>query len=566
MSVFPIHVAAFTPNLIMDDGVFDNVGSMGAANIDNFLNNLPNSCISANSGFMALEPNGYSPGSGFSYGSYVTAGKVIYDAAQAYGINPQVILATLQKEQAIVIGASNFCNNGDQNKYSAAAGYGCPDSGTVHSYTGLSLYERNGVVISNTGSTCVNSPEKAGFSQQVIRAAWLLKFGEQRSEGNISWSVVKGTWDNTDDPQVCYGGPMTQGTWQICPNSKSSYYDGYTTIDGVSTHMDTGATAALYWYTPHFSGNTDFSNIFISWFGGTISSSYYSCHGATNISSASTGEKIINNNTTGKFDNLTLTIPNNTSSSCAEFHTWADSKYQQWSQHIASNLPAFNPADGEIVSADLLGTGKDNLFLIDYRNTGSGMVEVHEWDPLGQRWEAHVVTNMPAVNPADDQVIVADTNGDGHDEFLLIDYRNTGSGMVEVHGWSPNFQTWSAHVVTNLPAVNPADDQVIAAHTTSRQDQLYLIKYRNTGSGMVEVHGWSPNNFTIWASHIATNLPAISSTENDTVLAADTAGTGHQQFLFVRYSNTGSGMVEVHGWSPDLQQWYSHIATSQPEF
>jgi hypothetical protein len=61
---------------------------------------------------------------------------------------------------------------------------------------------------------------------------------------------------------------MTQGTWKRCPSDTSAvYYDGYTTIDGTSTHMDTGATASLYYYTPHFSGNQNFDNIFTAWFG-----------------------------------------------------------------------------------------------------------------------------------------------------------------------------------------------------------------------------------------------------------------------------------------------------------
>ena len=31
--------------------------------------------------------------------------------------------------------------------------------------------------------------------------------------------------------------------------------------------MDSGATAALYWYTPHFNGNQNFENLFSTWFG-----------------------------------------------------------------------------------------------------------------------------------------------------------------------------------------------------------------------------------------------------------------------------------------------------------
>lgn len=254
-------------NNIIDDAIFDNTSSMTAGQIDSFLNGFSNSCISPNSGFAALEPTGYSPSGGFTYGGYVTAGQVISVAANTYGLNPQVLLTTLQKEQSLVTGGAGFCENGDMNKYAAAVGYGCPDSGTTYSYTGLSLYRRNGNVVSSVGPTCVNSAAKAGFSQQVIRGAWLLKFGQQRSKGNVSWAVVKGNWDNSDDPPTCYGGPMTQGAYKRCQTGSTVYYDGYTTIDSQSVHMDTGATAALYWYTPHFSGNQNFDTIFTQWFG-----------------------------------------------------------------------------------------------------------------------------------------------------------------------------------------------------------------------------------------------------------------------------------------------------------
>lgn len=266
------NAATFNQNRIIDDALFDNTTTMSAGQINTFLNGFASSCISTNSGFQAIDPTGYNPTSGYQYGGFVTAGQVIYDAAQAYGINPQVLLVTLEKEQSLVTGKSNFagyCNNGDQHKYAAAVGYGCPDSGTTYSYSNVNLYARNGVMVTNTGTTCVNSATKAGFTQQVIRAAWLLKFGEQRSKGNVGWAVIKGNWNNSDDPQTCYGGPMTQGTWQRCPSGSAAFYDGYTTIDSTAVHMDDGATAALYWYTPHFHGNQVFFSLFSSWFGST---------------------------------------------------------------------------------------------------------------------------------------------------------------------------------------------------------------------------------------------------------------------------------------------------------
>ncbi len=249
---FVSHASAdsFNQNRIIDDSIFDNANSMSASQIDSWLNsNFPSSCISTHNGFSSPDPIGYNPSQGFLYGGNVSGGQVVYDAAQAYGINPQVLLATLQKESSVVSGdASYHCAY-----INTAMGYGCPDS----------------------GSCPTNPATMSGFSKQVIHAAWLFKFGEQRSEGNTGWAVIKGGWNNSDDPPTCYGGPMTQGTLSRGCGQAATYFDGYTTIDGTAVHMDDGATAALYWYTPHFSGNQHFFSIFTSWFGPTTNSSLY---------------------------------------------------------------------------------------------------------------------------------------------------------------------------------------------------------------------------------------------------------------------------------------------------
>jgi hypothetical protein len=269
--------ADFNPSNLIDDQVFDNTSSMSAGQVNTFLNSFSGSCISPNHGFQAQDPTGYSPNGGFTYGASVTAGQVIVDAAQTYGLNPQVLLTTLEKEQSLVTGGAG-CST---LRYVGAAGYGCPDGGTTYSYSGLNLYSINGAMTTSVSGTCVNSASKVGFSEQVIHAAWLLKFGEQRSQGNINWNVQLtnspqsgDVWNDSDDPQSCYGGPMTQGTFQICPGGSSTYYDGYYTIDGSSINIGNGATASLYWYTPHFSGNQSFDSIFTNWFGSLSSCDY----------------------------------------------------------------------------------------------------------------------------------------------------------------------------------------------------------------------------------------------------------------------------------------------------
>ncbi|HLB66713.1 MAG TPA: hypothetical protein VJJ78_03930 [Candidatus Saccharimonadales bacterium] len=264
----PTALAAFTANNLIEDAIFDDYNSMSAEQIDAFLN-ARNSCISPSSGFSAPDPIGYSPSTGFQYGGNVSAGTVIAHSSQAYGLNPQVIIVTLQKEQSLI--TSTSCST---NTISKAAGYGCPDGGGSYSYSGLNLYTRGGTTYTDVSGICVNTASKTGFTQQVIRATWLLKFSQERSLGNINWAVIQGNWDNSDDLAACYYGYMTQGTYKRCPNGTADYYDGWVTIDGSATHMDSGATASLYRYTPHFPGNQNFVSIFESWFGPTTGESY----------------------------------------------------------------------------------------------------------------------------------------------------------------------------------------------------------------------------------------------------------------------------------------------------
>lgn len=258
---------SFNPNNLMDDSIFDNVNSMSEAQIDSWLNaNFPNSCISSNNGFTSPDPIGYSPSAGYRFGPNVKASKVIYDAAQAYDLNPQVLLATLQKEQSLVSGGAGCYPNTPNpsstfkcDLYSNGGSYDCTNA-CPHS---------GGCIPIAVGYGCpyyCNAAQE-GFSAQIIRAAWKLKFNKERSEGNVNWNIQKSGWDNSDDPLTCYYGPMTQGYRQRCKGGSNDYYDGFTIISGTSVHIDTGPTAALYYYTPFLSGNQSFDNIFTAWFG-----------------------------------------------------------------------------------------------------------------------------------------------------------------------------------------------------------------------------------------------------------------------------------------------------------
>ncbi len=233
---------AYSNNRLIDNAIFDNVNSMSEQDIRNFINSRPSSCL-AQSGAIFPEPITY-----FQYGGNVDAARVIYNSARYSDVNPQVILATLQKEQSLITRTDCYERPSNIDSRNKAMGMGCPDSGPCP------------------------APAYAGFHQQVMKGTWQLGFNRQRAVGNIGW----GGNDN-----IKYYGYMTQGNFKRCASCDTVYYDGYGTVDGQSIFMETGATASLYTYTPHL--GQSFPGIFEGWFG-TIYASIVSALPVTIVS------------------------------------------------------------------------------------------------------------------------------------------------------------------------------------------------------------------------------------------------------------------------------------------
>lgn len=139
---------------IISDSTFTNSNSMSAALIQQFLESKVPSCDTAglgNSEFGGPDLNSDGKVQRWEYGkAYYNqtsfpclrdyrvddgrlASQVIYDTAQKYSINPQVILVLLQKEQGLVTDTWPL-----SIQYRSAAGYGCPDTAACDSkYYGL---------------------------------------------------------------------------------------------------------------------------------------------------------------------------------------------------------------------------------------------------------------------------------------------------------------------------------------------------------------------------------------------------------------------------------------------
>ncbi len=452
--------------------------------------------------------------------SGASAAEIISWVAQSCGINPQVLIVLIQKEQSLITDDWPW-----PVQYRSATGYGCPDSAPCDT-------------------------EYYGFFNQVYNAA--RQFKRYARDSNL-FNFKAGMNANIQyNPNAACGSSVvyiqnqaTAGLYNYTPYqpNAAALNNLYGTGDGCSAY-----------------GNRNFWRLFNDWFGSTFGPPDYSCKNSVNVNGAPTGGKVIPNQFTPTgYDTFSLILPNNTGSACIEAHTWQPNLIY-WYTNVATNHPAVNPADGKILSADVYGDNKDELIFVKYRNTGSGNIEIHVWDNTYQRWAYNIATNHPAIDPADGEVIAGDMNGDGRDELMLVKYRNTGSGNIEVHTWTPDKQGWVSNIATNHPAVNPADARVIAANLYGdNRDEIVLVKYRNTGSGNIEVHTWGTNQ-QYWLSNVATNHPAADPNDVE-IMGANIFGTDADELVLVKYRNTGSGNIEVHTWGTNQQYWLSHAVT-----
>lgn len=241
---------AFDAGYIISDYQMKNYQSMTEAKIQEFLTKK-NGCKNTDIGLYNELSGKYSTihwhfsgghfvclseelfGDGIKYGEDLNAGEgetaahIIWQAAQDYKINPQVLIVLLEKEQGLI--TDPYPHSG---QYRSATGYGCPD-------------------------TAPCNEKYYGFKNQVRKAAELFK------------AVLDGGWTNY---------PLGQNYIQYNPSASCG---------GSMVNVRNLATSALYRYTPYQPnaaalaagygtaecgayGNRNFYLYFQDWFGGIV--------------------------------------------------------------------------------------------------------------------------------------------------------------------------------------------------------------------------------------------------------------------------------------------------------
>lgn len=146
ISTSPVNAASdFEPGRIIDDTIFADKSTMSPTDIQTFLNSKVAVCDT-----WGTQPSEFGGGTRRQWGEarglnppytclkdYSENGKssaqIIYDVAQEFTINPQVLIVLLQKEQGLVTDTWPT-----STQYKTATGYGCPDTAPCDSqYFGL---------------------------------------------------------------------------------------------------------------------------------------------------------------------------------------------------------------------------------------------------------------------------------------------------------------------------------------------------------------------------------------------------------------------------------------------
>jgi len=228
-------------NLISDAAFSDTRTFGGAAGIQKFLEIKGSVLANQDPAFLAWlkEPNAIllkqaldDPEPSLPY--LRTAAQLIWDASQSTGLNPQVILVTMEKEEGLI--DQQFSSPGAQaTAIDHAMGFNCGDA-----------------------VGCWNL--FPGFYYQL--------FGNLDSSGNRYLGAAKSlmkSFTTNGGRGPAYNGSVSKVGQTIILDNTLGGYDNIPPQQNVT--LADNATAALYRYTPHvFNGNYNFWKFFQDWF------------------------------------------------------------------------------------------------------------------------------------------------------------------------------------------------------------------------------------------------------------------------------------------------------------
>jgi uncharacterized protein YkwD len=259
---------------------------------------------------------------------------------------------------------------------------------------------------------------------------------------------------------------------------------------------------------------------------------------------------------------------NGTSSGKVEVHAVSQAAgYRSFVAHAASPFAATTSDEWQFQFAPIGGDGQPDLVGIHFRNTQSGMVEVHALSAASNytSWVLHTATALNTMNSGNPyQFTFGSLDGDHRSDLYVIAVTGTSTGLVEVHALSEasNYGGWILHSTSAYATVNPAQWQFRIGDRAGSGD-LIGIAHGATSSGRTEVHVLTrATNYQGFSVHAATPL-GLTTDSQWAYAVGDRDHDGVPDVFAVEMNGTSSNTTEVHvlGGSSNFNGWIEHAAT-----
>ncbi|MDP4126306.1 MAG: FG-GAP-like repeat-containing protein, partial [Bacillota bacterium] len=414
--------------------------------------------ISAKGGYLATykvpaaftDPYGYYNGTLIGpIGSEVNAtgwdtAKIIYNAAHWYGMNPQVLLTTLEKEQSLVtIKAGDVSTAEMARRIRWAMGYSVLDSG----------------VANRCGTATNNNPTKscAGLAMQIDWAAgtFALAFEYPNSNFPVGQTVKIG---NT-----------------------------YPSTSWTNVYIANRATSSLYSYTPYTNGSLSFYTIFYNWFDNwDLSTSLEYRTGQKSWNVASTKFYVSGDfNDDGRSESVTMYDYGD-----GQMGLWllqpCDSGYTKKLLYITPKWSWNVGATAHLVSGDYNGDGysdlaamydygKGNMALLVFINNKGALNAFSTWYLSGPRnWNTLQAKHL----------VSGDFDKDGKDDLVVMyDYDHQDMGMLFFQGLGDKFAPVKSWLRTGVGTWNVGATGFMSSGDYNKDGQPEIVAEYNYGSG-----------------------------------------------------------------------------------
>lgn len=426
---------AFNSNILIEDHRFNDTQTFGGPEgIQKFLESKGSVLSNTNPEFLVKLHEPTDPAlkqalgdPGYASPRLRSAAELIWDAAQSSGINPQVLLVTLNKEQGLITGTFNEYTL--QRALDRALGFDCPDN-------------------SGCGKLF------PGFYYQFL--------GNVDTEGNRYLGAAKSLMKSFNQPNgrgpAANGRPAQVGETITLYNTLGGYTGVF--VKQAVTLLN-NATAALYRYTPHvFNGNYNFWRFFNAWF------KY--ANGMLLKTADSTTTYILQN---GALQSIPPFV--------AQARGIDFSKVTIVSPSEFSNFPigtVYSPADNTLIAVN----GKTYVFLDGVKHPASAFVLAQRNIDAGtalfiSETDASLFPDGTQLTPQDDTVLKMD----GDPNIYLVKH-----GKLKLFSWFTFQQHKAAKKIQTIPAdelasypkegyVAPLDGTLVKSALTP---SVYLVR------------------------------------------------------------------------------------------